>query len=324
MKQQGSLISRWFSHLIALDVYILAIMGAYSMLALMFMRWIPQTFEIIATDIVFAIVTLIVANTIKAHHSYGWQVFRRMYVVPMIYPMYNHTQFMVPRLNWHLYDYQLIQIDRFIFGTNPTHLVNMIANPYLTEYLQLCYVLFYIMFLIHTAEIVSTKQRAKLVTFGRMIVFSFLLSYVAYFAFPAIGPRFTLHNFFTTESDLPGVLITPQLRQFVNVGGGIISSAFNPADIVNRDCMPSGHTMLTLINIVLAWRYRSKMKWLFTVLGVSLIFATIYLRYHYVIDVLAGIACALLMFKLEPIVYNYLLKRKLIISDSWLEQDSHT
>src|SRR5690606_13988283 len=58
------------------------------------------------------------------------------------------------------------------------------------------------------------------------------------------------------------------------------------------DCMPSGHTMLTLVTLALAWRYTPGLALVLTPLGVLLIAATVALRYHYVADVLAGAVLA--------------------------------
>jgi membrane-associated phospholipid phosphatase len=91
----------------------------------------------------------------------------------------------------------------------------------------------------------------------------------------------------------------------VNAGGGITAGAMHPVDVVNRDCMPSGHTMLTLVNIILAFHFRSRFRWVFVVIGGSLIVSTVYLRYHYVVDVLVGIVLVAALMPLEKPVDKY-------------------
>ncbi len=119
---------------------------------------------------------------------------------------------------------------------------------------------------------------------------------------PAIGPRFTLYEFSELNAHIPGVFITDFLRDFINSGGGIPADSLNPAMDVNRDCMPSGHTMMTLLNIILAFRFRSKLRYAFLIIGSGLIISTLYLRYHYGVDVIAGIGCALISLYLEPFI----------------------
>ncbi len=165
--------------------------------------------------------------------------------------------------------------------------------------------------LIHAVELHLRRDDEKFRQFAEIIVFSFFASYVLYFLLPAIGPRFTLHDFNSLSSDLPGLWLTEFFRGIVNGGEGIPAGIANPALWVNRDCMPSGHTWMTLVNIILAFRFKSKWRWFFLIVGSSLIFATVYLRYHYVIDVLAGAAFALLSIKFEPKLSEAIKKRGL-------------
>ena len=121
-----------------------------------------------------------------------------------------------------------------------------------------------------------------------LVVFGFYLSYIGYILFPAIGPRFTLHNFQLLGNELPGIFLTPYLREFINAGGGV-GSGVNPMLHVHRDAFPSGHTQLTLTLMYIAFVNRTSIRWSLLVVGSLLIISTIYMRYHYVIDVLAGI-----------------------------------
>jgi len=129
-----------------------------------------------------------------------------------------------------------------------------------------------------------------------------------YFCLPAIGPRFTIHDFALTSQELPGVWITDMLRNIINVGGGVVKGVADPTSVVNRDCMPSGHTMLTLVNIALAFRFKSRYRYVFLIIGGSLIFGTVYLRYHYVVDLLVGGFLVLLCMPLEVPVDKYVQK----------------
>ena len=68
-----------------------------------------------------------------------------------------------------------------------------------------------------------------------------------------------------------------------------VSTAWNPS---HYDCFPSGHTELT---ILACWGSRLVSKRLFRIYlfyTPALIFATVYLRYHYSVDVLAGAVLA--------------------------------
>ncbi len=294
----------------ALDWYTLGIMGIYSVLAIAFYPIIPKATSILITNALFAVAIVAIAwlSLVLPHRAI--RNLRFFYVIPMVYPMYQQSQQLVPAL--HPRDYDALLID-------PTRWIAQYAHPLLTEYLQVCYVSFYLLPIIVALSFFLQRRISTMLSFGRMIVFSFYVSYLAYFALPAIGPRFTLHEFDRLDQELPGLVLTPALRALVNEGGGIEPGAANPEKVVNRDCFPSGHTMMTLLTIVLAWRYRSSVRLLVTIIGASLIVATVYLRYHYVVDLIAGALCAGAMLIVEPRVYRWLVVKQIAAPDSTLQ-----
>ncbi len=188
------------------------------------------------------------------------------------------------------YDQLLIWLDRALFGVDPTRWMASFAQPFLTELLQIAYSLFYAIFLIIGIELYRNRDASGFRFFRFSIVYGFLLSYVGYFALPSVGPRFTLHDFANIDNDLPGLLVTPALRWFVNIfesiHGGMSSSA--ALAVAQRDVFPSGHTMLTIVAVALAYRYRLHVRRYMLGIGILLIIGTVYLRYHYVVDLIAG------------------------------------
>ena len=186
------------------------------------------------------------------------------------------------------YDQLLISIDRWLFGVNPTQWIGQFAHPFLTEILQIAYFSYYILFIILGVELYRRYAIQDFDKAAFMIVYGFYLSYLGYFALPGIGPRFTLHNFSSLETDLPGLWLTPILRGIINAGESIPQSHIDAVNLVQRDVFPSGHTQLTIIVMALGFRYKIKTRWLLLTLGSLLIVATVYLRYHYVVDLIAG------------------------------------
>jgi len=286
--------------LISFDVYTLGIMIVYSVLAVLFYPYVTTSSVIILQNLMIstAIAALILVWSISGHRLF--ELMRRLYVIPVIYLMYNQVHSFVRVVHPRDYDEFLIAVDRAIFGGDPTHILSSMATPLLTEYLQLCYVLFYLLPILHAVELWKTGNLERLDCFIRAMTFCYFISYLLYFVMPAVGPRFTLHAYQDVGKDLPGLILTPALRGFVDVGGGIPIGATDPVSVVNRDCMPSGHTWLTLVNIIMAFRFKSKSRWIFLVIGGSLIFSTVYLRYHYVVDIIVGTVFALVTLPLEP------------------------
>ena len=228
----------------------------------------------------------------------------RWYCYPFILFVFKEIYQMIHRINSTDYDQLFIAIDHWMFGVNPTQWLYRYSNPILTEILQSAYFSYYVIFLLVGVEIYRRYPLEKFDHAAFLIVYGFYLSYLGYFLLPAIGPRFTLHNFSDLEHDLPGVFLTPIFRAIINAGESIPSGLSNPVEYVQRDVFPSGHAQLTLVCTYLAFRYRLHSRWFICILASLLIVGTVYLRYHYVIDLIAGGAFFLLTIwsgnKIEP------------------------
>jgi len=231
------------------------------------------------------------------------------YVAPLVFFTFKELYFMIkPIHRGNDYDDWLIAADRWIFGVNPTEWLAQFSHPALTELLQIAYTLFYVFFLIVGYELYQRHSHGVFHFFMFTCVYGFYLSYVGYFTLPAVGPRFTLHDFNTLDLELPGLWLTPYLRWFVNFGESVpmgVSSAEAMAG-AQRDVFPSGHTMMTLVLMALGIKYRLTSRHFILVNGMLLIIATVYQRYHYVVDLVAGALFAVVCLYTAPKVYLFL------------------
>jgi membrane-associated phospholipid phosphatase len=149
-------------------------------------------------------------------------------------------------------------------------------------------------------------KRYKEFKFAIFVIFiGFYIAYVLYLIFPAVGPRFYLHDFYSTSSELPGLYLTDIIRKMLDFGESIPGNVPNPVDFAQRDAMPSAHTSLALTIAYLSWKIKSKSFYFYLPYFFLMVFATIYLRYHYVVDIIAGTILAVLTIGIG----EYLLKR---------------
>lgn len=188
------------------------------------------------------------------------------------------------------YDELLMAIDRLLFRINASEWLGGLANPCVTEVLQIAYSLFYVFFVAIGLELYLRQDRSQFHYFRFTVVYGFFISYFGYFFLPAVGPRFAVHDFSKIDIELPGLFLTPALRWFVNIFESIPSGVSNAVALANaqRDVFPSGHTMMTIVAVVLAFEYKLKTRYYVLCAGMLLILATVYLRYHYLIDLVAG------------------------------------
>lgn len=304
-----ALVDAFRANVMAYDIYVVATMAVYVTLAILFYPYVEDASGIILEDVLIAVTIASLSILWGMTGSRLVALARRFYIIPVTYLLYEQVHAFVRVVHPKDYDDLLIAADRALFGTDPTVWLGQVAMPWLTEYLQVCYFMFYLLPIMHAIELYRAGDMQRLDVFVRGMTFCYVISYLLYFVMPAIGPRFTLHDFAKTDVELPGLWLTPLLREIVNQGGGVVLKGVDPASIVNRDCMPSGHTMMTLVNILLAFRFRSRLRYLFLVIGGSLIVATVYMRYHYVVDVLVGAGLALICLPLEPVVDRWLRRR---------------
>ena len=239
--------------------------------------------DLIVVGIIFLLAYL--AETKKTKLLIG---LHRFYSYPFVLFVFKEIYLMVRPIHPMDYDWLFISIDHWLFGVNPTQWAAQFAHPVLTEMFQIAYFSYYILFLMLGIELFRRHTIDEFDYGAFLVVYGFYLSYLGYFLLPAVGPRFTLHNFYAIDRELPGLFFTTPMRNFINAGESISSVLPNAIQIVQRDVFPSGHTQLTLIVVYLGHLYHLKTRWIMTILGTLLIVSTIYLRYHYVVDLLGG------------------------------------
>lgn len=262
-------------------------MSLISLVALIFHNRVEHCPFIVITNILISFGILVLANLDDGKNKRIVRFLAHWYTMPLIFLTFKEMYLMVHPINPHDLDFILIKLDRVIFGTDSTAVLDKIATPGLTEFLQICYSSFYILWFILGIDLLRQHNEEGFMFFLFVLMYGFYTSYVGYLIVPAIGPRFTLYNFAMLDKELPGLYLTPILRGIINSGESITNVA-RAAALAQRDCFPSGHTEMTLITIAAAIRYRSKSAMIIIPLGIGLIFATVYMRYHYGVDVIAG------------------------------------
>ncbi len=232
-------------------------------------------------------IAIIAFSNYRAHHpSISW--LHDWYPVPVIFLTFKEIYVIIHSMQRPDFDNLLISIDRWLLGCDPTVFLYQFSHPVLTEILMLAYTSFYFIMITLAIELYARKQIENFAFSTFTISYGFYLSYIGYLFFPGIGPRFTLHEFSLTDIELPGIWATTFLRDIINAGESIPKGAANAMTLAQRDVFPSGHTEMTLIVLYFAHKYKLKSRYVLYIAGTLLIIATVYLRYHYVIDLIAG------------------------------------
>lgn len=300
------------------DIYILTGLVVLCLQALIFF-FVKKEIPWILYNNSIIIIGIIAIAYVDTHYTRGsfFRLARRLYLLPIIFILYAESQTFITLINPNLYDSVLAKWDLTLFGCYPTDVIHKIATPWLTEILQFCYMNYFVIFILIAVELHILHDDKLFTEFCHIIFFSFILMYGLYYIMPAIGPRFYLYDFAKLNTDIPGLYLTNFFRDIINTGGGIPKSGVpNPQDYIYRDCMPSGHTWITVICIYFVIKHRMKLAWYVVPIGVGLIISTVYMRYHYLVDVLTGITFAILCIWIEPMVSSFLRNRFKFKKDS--------
>jgi len=271
------------------DLLTLSFLGLLSGLAVFSAPGNPSWAELLATYAALSVAILAAAlyRTRVGPAKKGFHLSVVTTVISLA-TIFNSLGELIAGIHATTFDTHLIAIDHAIFGVHPTVWLERLINPLLTGLLQFAYISYYFIPISLGVVLIARGRFGEFeeVLFG--ILLCFYLSYVGYLLVPAIGPRFTLSHLQT--GDL-------QVSPFIET----IQDALNALEKNKTDAFPSGHTAVSLMCLYYAWKEREKK--LFAVLiplVTGLLISTVYLRYHYVIDIIAGIALTGLTIALAP------------------------
>lgn len=175
-------------------------------------------------------------------------------------------------------EWQLLAFDRRFLGYTWEGLWGPVAAPLLTDVLAVVYASFYLCPLVLLAALARRHDREGVAGGLDRILLGFLLSYCGYLLVPARSPWLVE----AYAGPLPSLGLQPWIH------GRLL--AHSPTV---RDCFPSGHAMLTAYVAWLAWGRLRPLFPLFLAWALLTAAATVYLRYHYLVDVLCGLLACL-------------------------------
>jgi membrane-associated phospholipid phosphatase len=273
-------------------------------------------FSRVADIFVYNTIIIILIIAMRYIHRFtrmSWFSFiRDWYNLLFILVIYLESNKLVHLINPNDVDTLIIQIDRFLFlGNDPTVLMEAFHLPLLTEILQIVYASFYFLPFALCVLIYFKGEKSEFHITASTIMMGFYLSFVGYYLTPAIGPRFTLDHL--QNIPLTGVLLFEYTRSVLDTLEGF-----------TRDCCPSGHTLVAVLTTLLAYRFYRPFRIVATTWTLLLIISTVYLRYHYVFDLIAGLILAVIVYRYGPTLSMRYLFGKMLSQEKLTGDDIQT
>jgi len=171
-------------------------------------------------------------------------------------------------------DAKLIAFDRWLTGVNPSLWLERFAHPALNEFMQFAYFTYFLFLLILGAILYYQRDFRS---YWAVMIYSALgysFGYVISMIFPVQSPWFTLAG--QWHGELAGGPFTA-LINLIERCGRVHGAAF-----------PSQHVAGAIAALWGAWHHRRWLFWVFLPFVACMCISTVYVRNHYVADVLGG------------------------------------
>ncbi|RJQ40539.1 MAG: phosphatase PAP2 family protein [Nitrospiraceae bacterium] len=278
------------------DAVTIVFAGMLLFIALIFNSSIPNRLLLIVTYLAVLAGQFILIK-VKDKNRFLRFTYDLIFPVVSVLVLFDSLEWVVHYVNPKDIDPLLVRLDYMIFGNHPTVMLEAIMNPILTDILQTAYSTYYFLPVVLGITLLRNNQRKEFDRSLFLILFCFYLSYIGYIIWPALGPRFELAYLQTQR--LEGFLIAEPLQNLLNRLEGI-----------KRDAFPSGHTGVALTVLYLAYRYKRTLFLIYLPVVGLLLFSTVYCRYHYVVDVIAGVVLAIAAIFFGEAYYKWQEKRE--------------
>ena len=219
---------------------------------------------------------------------------RHFYPVLLYTGLYCETGELNHMLTPGFLDPFFIRLDARIFGLQPS-LAFMDGLPWLavSEILYAAYFSYYLM-IAGVGLALFYRNREQFFHYVSVISFVFYVCCLIYIFLPVIGPRIFFREI--TDYSLPIDLqpaVSPTFPAAVQAGifYQIMAWVYRTFEAPGG-AFPSSHVAVAIGTVWFSFRYLRSIRWLHLAAVILLCLATVYCRYHYAVDVLAGGATA--------------------------------
>ena len=222
--------------------------------------------------------------------------------------MYENTLYLVARVNHRLFDPYMFHLDKLIFGGHLDLWLQQFIRPGLTEWMSFTYDALYFYPVVIGMILYFMRRQRHFRNFMMTFIIAGWLGFIGYLIFPVIGPANYYQNVYTVNLSATNgaqviaaqhTLDKDKDMTFLKIAR-MINDKQSYAGFIPRNCFPSMHTAWAVISMIYSFLYLPLLFVVILIPLLSLILATIYLRFHYMTDVLAGTLLAVLTVTIIP------------------------
>jgi membrane-associated phospholipid phosphatase len=253
------------------------LLGFSTALAVVAAAFVPDPWPDLA--VLGGMIGSIVASAWLRNRIPGLEVLHAFVPVPILAWLLNVVGSIVQHANPRRWDATLAGIDGRFLGPVAIAWKDAAGRPdWLVDAAALAYATHYLIPVVIGAFLWAKRRTADFDRFAFSVGVAFVALYAMYFVAPAAGPRVPDA---LVEAEVGGGALTGTLRVFLRI-----------AERTELDAFPSGHTAIPLVVLAECSALVPRVRIPLAALVVAIIFSTVYLSFHYVIDVVGGITLA--------------------------------
>lgn len=238
---------------------------------------------------------------------------RHFYPVLLYTGFYRETGALNQMVYTGYVDPTFFRLDEQIFGCAPSFkFMEAFPQTWVSEIFYGAYFSYYLM-IVGVGLALFLRDRRQFYHYVSVVSFVFYVCYVIYIFLPVVGPRIYYREL--VDFDLPPDVIPAVIPEFpASVQAGLF---FKIMGVIYHNfeapgaAFPSSHVAIALVTVYFSFLYLRKIRWPHLVLAVLLCLATVYARYHYAVDVVAGALTTALMLPLGNWLYRKFGKDRL-------------
>jgi hypothetical protein len=245
----------------------------------------PECMERVAADLGFFLFVLaLVRGNVLRWGSTASSLVYRVSIIAVLLASFFQLREILPAVSPWTVDASIYAFDTRVFGFEASVVLDRFVNPTTTEWFAFFYFLYFLILSVHVLPMVFWNRDPHLLNrFATGILLLFMAAHILYMVVPGYGPYWYLKD--TFHHPLEGGTFWRLVRETVDAGGA------------QKDIFPSLHTAAPTFFAIFSFRHRDrfpfKYTWpVMTFVATQIIVATMFLRWHYLVDIVAGLTCA--------------------------------
>lgn len=228
---------------------------------------------------------LVTRGGVLRHGSFANAMLYRVAIYFPLFFSYFEMKWIGPAVSPHSVDGDLLAFDMKVFGYEPAVAWDKFVNPTTTEWFSFFYFGYFFLLCLHVLPMMfNSGSRFRLAHFALGLALIIGPAHILYMLVPGFGPYHYLAGQFSHE--LEGGMFLRLVKATVEAGGS------------QKDIFPSLHTAIPVFFATFSFIHRRSYPWrywwpfmMFT--ASQIMIATMFLRWHYVIDVIVGLALSI-------------------------------